>query len=217
MRRPLRPTSSTLWTIRSWWESTIPSPEKYRKYLRPGFNALPVLGGWFGQGKTPNMESLLAMGPEIMIDWLWKMNGRSAVKEKVQTTADIMMLPTVYMKADELRDYPEAILFMGKLVNREERAKILAEYARDVITRVETVTAAIPEEKKVSVYYAEERDGLATDCDRSYHAELINLSGGRNIYRCEPRDTMGMEKISLEEVIRCDPQVILVKEEALFR
>lgn len=193
-----------------------PFSEKVQQYLRPEFNALPVLGGWFGQGKTPNMESLLAIGPDIMIDWQWKMHGRSAVKEKVETTANIMKLPVVYMKSEELRQYPEAILFMGRLVNREERARVLADYAREAIARVEAVTAAIPDGQKISVYYAEQRDGLATECDSSYHAELINLSGGRNIHHCAPRDLMGMEKISLEEVIRCDPQVILAKEEAFF-
>jgi len=193
-----------------------PFTEKYTRYLRPEFNALPVLGGWFGQGKTPNMESLMEIGPDLMIDWLWKMHGRSAVKEKVESTAKTMNIPIVCMQSEELSQYSEAILFMGKLLGREERARPLAEYAKEAVSRVAAIVASIPEEKKISVYYAEERDGLATDCDKSYHAELINLAGGRNIHHCEPRDLMGMEKISLEQVIRSDPQVILVKEEAFF-
>ena len=120
------------------------------------------------------------------------------------------------MKSEELQDYPEAIQFMGKLLDREERARELSDYGKEILPKVEVVVASIPEEEKITVYYAEERDGLATDCDKSYHAELINLAGGRNIHRCEPRDLLGMERIPLEQVIRSDPQVILVKEEAFF-
>ncbi|MEN6486056.1 MAG: ABC transporter substrate-binding protein [Syntrophobacteraceae bacterium] len=193
-----------------------PFTGKHARYLRPEFNSLPVLGGWFGQGKTPNMESLLAIGPDLMIDWMWKIRERTAVKEKVEAAARTMNLPVVYMQSDGLEQYPEAILFMGKLLDREERARALSDYGKEILPRVGAAVSSIPEDRKVTVYYAEGRDGLATECDSSYHAELINLAGGRNIHRCEPKDLMGMEKIPLEQVILSDPQVILVKEEAFF-
>lgn len=193
-----------------------PFTEKYQRYLRPEFNALPVLGGWFGQGRTPNMESLLQAAPDVMIDWMWVSAGRSAVKEKVEDAARLMDLPVVFMQSDALNQYPEAIAFMGRLVGREERARTLVEYAKEVLSKVEAVVSSIPGDRRISVYYAEERDGLATECDKSYHAQLINLAGGRNIYECESSNMMGREKISLEQVIRSDPRVILVKEEAFM-
>lgn len=183
------------------------------KYLRREFTTLPILGGWFGQGRTPNMESILEVKPDLMIAWARR---QGAINGKIEEMAGRLNMPVVYLKLDELREYSEAFLFLGKLLGREERGRELSEYASKALAEVERITASIPERERLSVYYAEGADGLSTECDRSSHAELINLAAGRNVYRCEPRDAFGMERISLEQVILYDPQVILVKERAFY-
>ncbi len=180
-----------------------------RKYLRPGVDSLPVIGGWFGQGRTPNQETLLKVKPDVMVVWMWK---GSAANEKIEQVAEQLGLPLAYVRIDHLSDYPEAFLFMGHLVGMEERARKLSDYAICALDGIGPVVAAIPEEKKVSVYYAEAPDGLSTECDNSPHTELINLAGGRNIYRCTPKDDFGMERISIEQIMLADPEIILAQE-----
>lgn len=180
-----------------------------RRYLRPDVSSLPVIGGWFGQGRTPNQETLLKVKPDVMLVWMWK---GAAANEKIEQVAGRLGLPLVYVRIDHLSDYPEAFLFMGRLVGMEERARKLSDYARCALEGIEPVVAAIPEEKRVSVYYAEAPDGLSTECDSSPHTEPINLAGGRNIYRCTPKDDFGMERISIEQVMLADPEVILAQE-----
>jgi iron complex transport system substrate-binding protein len=180
------------------------------KYVPKDLASLPILGGWFGQGKTPNLESIMAVKPDIMIVWERK---DSALNDKIEETAQRLCLPIVYMRLNELRQYPEAILFMGNLLDRSERARTLSEYAERKSAEVEKLVAGIPEQRKVSVYYAEDPDGLSTECDRSWHVELINLAGGRNIYQCNPRDGYGMERITLEQVKLKNPEVMIVQEQ----
>ena len=70
--------------------------------------------------------------------------------------------------------------------------------------------------KRVSVYYAEGGDGLNTECDTSFHAELIGLVGGQNVHRCKTKDMFGMERISFEQVMLYDPEMILVMDKAFY-
>jgi len=88
---------------------------------------------------------------------------------------------------------------------------------KKTIADMKAFTAKIDPKKKASVYYAEGVDGLNTDCDTSMHTELIKLAGGRNVHQCPVRDMFGMEKISLEQVMLYDPDVILVFEGAFYR
>lgn len=180
-----------------------------RQYLNSSVESLPVLGGWFGQGRTPNQEAILKVKPDVMVVWMWQ---QMATNEKIEQTAIQLMLPMVYVRLDRLGDYPETFRFMGKLLGREDRAHALSEYAVQALGAVEPAAKTIPEDGKVSVYYAEGRDGLSTECDQSLHTELINLAGGKNIYRCSPRDWYGMERISMEAVVAADPEVILAQE-----
>jgi iron complex transport system substrate-binding protein len=48
------------------------------------------------------------------------------------------------------------------------------------------------------------------------HTELIPLSGGKNVCRFKAGSAMGMEKISMEQLLLYDPDVILVKERICF-
>lgn len=178
-------------------------------YLRPEFLNLPVLGGWFGQGQTPNLESVMAANPDFILTWSWR---TSAVEEVVAKTAKTINLPVVYVRLDSLEDYAQAFEFLGRILHREARGQALALAARRMVAEVESVVAAIPKKERVSVYYAQGMDGLKTECDTSVHAELINLAGGRNVRSCTARDAYGMESVGIEEVLGADPDVILAKE-----
>lgn len=128
----------------------------------------------------------------------------------------ILGIPVVYTTFETLPEYSDAFLFLGKVLKREERAKTLARYGRDTLRDIRTRVNAIPSNRRPTVYYAEDMDGLATECTGSPHAELIELAGARNVARCTPRDQMGMETISLEKVIYYDPEVIIVKERTFY-
>ncbi len=74
-------------------------------YLIPAMATLPVVGGWFGQGRAPNQETLLEVRPDIMLVWKWK---TSAMNEKIEQVADRLKLPLVYICIDRLEDWGRA-------------------------------------------------------------------------------------------------------------
>jgi len=101
---------------------------------------------------------------------------------------------------------------MGEILGEDERGKALSGYIEDALSRVHAAVDPIPESKRVTVYYAESRDGLATDCDRSFHAEAIRQAGGSNVYRCAQNDIMGLDKVSIEQVALFAPDFIIAQD-----
>ena len=118
---------------------------------------------------------------------------------------------------ETLYDYENAFLFMGKLFGEEERTRVLASYAKNTMAEIDKIVASIPLHKRPSVYYAEGNDGLNTECDGSWHSELINIAGAKNVYQCKSIDSFGMVRINMEQVMMYNPDVILVHEESFYK
>ncbi|HOD74503.1 MAG TPA: ABC transporter substrate-binding protein [Syntrophorhabdaceae bacterium] len=190
-----------------------PVREWERNYFRRDIQQLPVLGGWYGQGNVPNIEMVLKVNPEIII----ATSLNSSMEERKSRTLRDVPIPVVGVKMERLSDYPDAFTFLGEALGRRERGKKLSDYARKTIGKMSAIVEAVPPRQRVSVYYAEAEDGLSTACHGSMHAELIALAGGRNVHRCPAKDVYGMEKVSMEQVLLYDPEVILVFEPLFFK
>lgn len=183
--------------------------DREKPFLAKDVVNLPVIGGWFGQGRTPNQETLLKVKPDVMIAWMWK---QEAANQKLEQTAQQLGIPLVYVKIDSLYEYPAAFQFVARLFSHERRGRLLSEYATHTLQTIQSIVSAIPDREKITVYYAEAPDGLSTQCDKSSHTELINLAGGKNVYQCAPKNDFGMERISIEQVMLADPEVIVAQE-----
>jgi iron complex transport system substrate-binding protein len=191
----------------------FPLWEDEKKYTVEGYGKLPVIGGMFGQGRTLNLEALLKVNPDFVLYWAWKNEASYSTVEKAMAQLNV---PRVAVRLDSIIDYPEALQFLGDTLNKGDRAKRLQSYATTALAEVKTVVAGIPNDQNLSVYYAEGLDGLYTEKSGSSHAELIPLAGGINVHKGEEADTYGMEKISMEQLLLYDPEVILVKERSFF-
>jgi len=121
-------------------------------------------------------------------------------------------LPVVYVDLDEIDNYPAAIEFLSHLVGHADRGKAMADRARKILADVDRAVGSLPEEKKVRVYYAESADGLSTECDESLHADAIRRAGAKLVHECLQKTHMGMERLTLEQVIAYNPEVILTQD-----
>jgi iron complex transport system substrate-binding protein len=189
----------------------FPLKECDRPFLHPHLQQLPVVGGYFGQGQTPNLEALLAIRPQLVVGAL-----DGAVDDRFEPLMTRHGLPVAHFHLERLTDYPCAIRVLGRMLDRNGRAEKLAGYGERVLADILKRTATIPASERPRVYYAEGTDGLSTDCSASMHAELIELAGGYNVHRCQERDVYGMEKVNLEQVLLYRPEVIFVREPAAY-
>ena len=191
----------------------FPIKEEDKRYLVKDVQGLPVIGSLFGQGQTANIEVLMKAKPDLIIMWS---ASKSALNEKAEETLKKLNLPFVYAVAENLSDYPDVFLFLGRLLKREERAAKLASYSRKTLSEVKNVVSKIAPEKRPSVYYAEGFDGLSTECNDSIHVELVQLAGDRNVHRCHTSSHKGFEKVSLEQVMLYNPDVIVAQEKVFY-
>lgn len=190
----------------------FPIGERDRKYLPRVLWDLPVIGGFFGPGHTPNLEVLLRARPQLVLCWQ-----KNAVDAKFDAFLQRFHIPIAYISLEHLEDYPANIRLMGRMLGRTPRAEKLAAYAAGSLTQILPRAAAIPAGERVRVYYAEGPDGLRTDARGSWHTELIRLAGGVNVHEGDIEDLFGMEQVSMEQVLLYRPEVILVQDPSFFQ
>ncbi len=193
-----------------------PITDKQKEYVPPYVRKLPVVGGFFGQGQTANIEALLKVKPDIVVAEIW---GDMAMNAKSEEVLKRFGIPVVYVKIDTTDDYPDAFLFLGKLLGREARVRALSDYGKAVFEEVGRTVQSIPANKRPRVYYGEGVSGLFTECHTSFHAELIELAGATNVHHCTNGmfKVRGKEPISMEQVLQYDPEVIFVAEPLFYQ
>jgi len=180
-------------------------PEKYR--------SLPNVGGWFGK-QTGNFETFIAMKPEIIIEGESVGNFTSMLKEHQQKFGTIPVVGV--LDARNATWYDEPIRFLGTLLGAETQAASLSEYYHRVLLPVTSRVNVIPVNERVRVYYAEGPKGLQTDPPGSPHSELIELAGGVNVADCALTQGMGMTPVSMEQVTKWNPDVIIAGDPGFF-
>lgn len=189
--------------------------EQRKKYLHPHVRALPMVQGFFGKGAPANIETVALGKPDVVIAEIWNM----PLNERSVKVLGRLGIPVVYVKLDTTSDYPAAFLFLGNLFGREKRARVLAKYGEYVLKETAHIIRKIPQAKRPSIYYAEGVAGLSTECNTSFHTELIELAGATNVYRCSNGilKTIGREVTSLEQVLRYDPEVIIAADSSFYK
>lgn len=179
------------------------SPEE-KMFTTKEYQALPVLGGWFGKGKTGNVEEIMKAKPDIVL---------AAGKNKTSIeTADKLQkqlgVPVVLVN-DDLNKIGDTYRFIGKLTGDDKRAEELAAYCEDTMKTAKDIASKIPEDKKVKVYYAEEAAGLNTDPSGSDHARLIDIAGAINVADVKAAPGYGRVDVSMEQVMKWNPSFII--------
>jgi iron complex transport system substrate-binding protein len=188
---------------------SFPVPPEGVPYYPPELAKLPVLGGVFGMGPQMSSEAVMAHKPDLALAW----KSPQVDAGRIQSAFDKMGVPVVFIKLDKLADWPAALRFTGKLLGHAQKGEDEAKYVEEALAKLAKLQS-IPEAKRLRVYYAETPAGLATECNQSFHAETIELAAGWNVYRCAPKTHMGMEGVSMEQLLLWQPDVILTHDRA---
>ena len=169
-------------------------------FLLPEICARPEVGRLTGRGNSANLESVLALKPDLILD-------------VGSTTATYVSLAT---RVQEQTGIPYALLdgrfdgmaatyrLLGKLTGRD--AEPYATYAEETLLKIQTRVNRIPESERPRVYYARGPKGLETALGGSINVETIEFLGAKNVAG-ETRG--GLATTSLEQVLKWDPEIIV--------
>lgn len=182
------------------------------EYLPEGTGDLPYLGTVSGGGEL-NPEAIVDAGPDIIFDVT--MGG--ITDSDVSNDDDLQEqtgIPVLLFDGD-INGIPELYEKLGDVLGRENRAKELSDYCKQALSAVEDAVSDIPEDEKVSVYYAEGSEGLQTEPSSSVHALFLEMSGAHNVADVEAQSGKGQGDVSMEQVLAWDPEVIIAWDDVV--
>lgn len=172
------------------------------EFLLPGIGNRPEVGRLTGRGNTANLETVLALKPDQIVD-------TGSVRPTFVELADRVQAQTgiPYALIDgALEAVPAGYRLLGDLMGVRERAEGLARYAEDTLRTVRERVARVPREQRPRVYYARGPHGLETGLDGSINVEMFEAMG---IELVSTRMPGGLARVSVEQVLAWDPQVII--------
>ncbi|MDR0518710.1 MAG: ABC transporter substrate-binding protein [Clostridiales Family XIII bacterium] len=176
------------------------------KFLPKGMEDLPYLGTINNNGEI-DRESLLTEDIDIMFSisgiGLTQQNISEAKSLQQQTGIPVVLIDGSFTKI------PKAFRFLGDILDRKERAEELARYCEESYKVVHDVVATIPMEERITLYYAEGPEGLQTEPETSQHMLGFLEGGALDAAKCEETYGGGMTDVSLEQVLKWDPEVIV--------
>jgi len=170
-------------------------------YMLPDICTRPEVGRLTGRGNTANLESVVALRPDLIVDVGSTSATYVSLAERVQQQTGIpyalldgrfLSLSTSYEK-------------LGKLTGRINDGADFADYVNMTLGTITNRIAFVPAEKRPRVYYARGPRGLITGLGDSINVETIELMA-RNVAG-ETRG--GLANVSIEQVLLWNPDVII--------
>jgi iron complex transport system substrate-binding protein len=170
-------------------------------YMLPEICTRPEVGRITGRGNTANLETVLALKPDLILD-------------VGSTTATFVSLAD---RVQEQTNIPYALLdgrfdaiartyrSLGELIGRVEDAEKLARYTEDTLKTILGRVESVATNARPRVYYARGPKGLSTGLGGSINVETIELIS-RNVAGETPG---GLANVSIEQILVWNPDVIV--------
>lgn len=150
-----------------------------------------------GPGLQPNVEAVLAKRPDLVV--LYASADNRAAAERL-TAAGVEVLA---LKIDRIDQHQRATQILGALTGHRRTADSLVRSVAHTIDSVRTATADL---RRPRVFWHIWSQPLITIGHGSYMTELLEIAGADNVYADIAQVS---PPVSLEDVVRRDPDVIL--------
>ncbi len=186
------------------WNSALSDTEKV--YIDSQYHYLPVLGSWKGTKLNGNMEEILKTEPDLIINMG---DVSEAYINDANAIAQQLRIPVI-MVDGSLEKTADAYEFLGDILNVGERAKDLADYASEALSEVRGAIGIIPENQRVTYYYAEGVKGLETETGNTLNTEALSLAGAVNVADRALDKGSRRIQVSLEQILAWDADMIII-------
>ncbi|MSN96874.1 ABC transporter substrate-binding protein [Campylobacter sp. FMV-PI01] len=178
-----------------------------KKYLDKNVTSLPVVGGFFGQGKTPNIEQVLNLKPDLIIS-------STNTTELYKDIFSKSKIPILYINALTLEENLNSFQILGEILGANERSKELHKYGLETLELAKEISSKA--KNKPKIYYAYGDNGLQTECDKSSFGVLVKIAGGKLIHKCENLKQNSRVNISFEKILDYNPDKIIVYHKSFY-
>lgn len=179
-------------------------------YLDTKYLNLPVFGQFYGSGDL-NMEALAAAKPQLIIDIGEK---KDSIAEDLDALQEQLGIPTIFVEAT-LATMSDSYGTLGQVLGMPDEAKVLADYCDEVYTNTMEAVEKIGDHK-VKVLYSLGDTGTNIIAKGSFHAEIPDLLGDNAAVLDNPSSKGSGNEVSLEQIVKWDPDVILFAPDSIY-
>jgi len=177
-------------------------------FMLPDICARPEVGRLTGRGNTANLESVLALKPDLILDVGSTAPTFASLAAKVQEQTGIPYALLDGRFASTASTYR----LLGALTHRDGRP--FAAYTAQTLATIKGRVDRIEPNERPRVYYARGPRGLETGLGGSINVETIEFVGARNV-AAERKG--GLATVSIEQVLVWNPQVIVTIDREFAR
>ncbi|MGR7994022.1 ABC transporter substrate-binding protein [Xanthobacter sp. ZOL 2024] len=190
------------------WTRT-PAPEAL-VYLGPHADK-PSLGWLGGRGGDANLETLLRFRSDLVVDVGMTSGTYVSLAERVQGATGVPVL----LLDGHLAALPASYRTLGRALGVPALAEARAAWIENRLRAVTDGLARVPEAARPKVYLARGTTGLESARAGAINVEAVEAAGGRNVVG-EALGGGSLVTVSMEQLLRFDPDVIVVLDPALF-
>jgi iron complex transport system substrate-binding protein len=158
-----------------------------------------------GPGLRPNVESVLAARPDLVLLYASDDNRDAARRLRAAGVA------TAAYRVDRIADFRRVALALGALTGDSAAARATVDSVGATIERVRAVTASL---QRPAVFWPLYDQPLLATGGGSFLNELIDVAGGSNVYGFMPEPS---PRITVEDLLKRDPEIILLSPESRAR
>lgn len=173
---------------------------EYDRYP-PAAQAIPALGG----GMRPNVEAILGVRPDLVV--LYASNENRVAAGRLRAAGVL----TLSLRVDRIAHFRRTVRRLGEVVGDTATARVVVDSVDRTLSLVRAATADRP--RPATFWKAWDSPVIAIG-GGSFLTELVEIAGGRNIYGDDPRPSLD---VTIEDVVRRDPDVVLAGPESAAR
>lgn len=165
--------------------------------VHPSLAHLPSAGG----GLTPSLEWLVTLRPDVVLAW------PDQASRAVVHRLEALGVPVYTARIERIADAHRAIAAVGTIIGEPEAAAALGARLRAELEAVRQATAGAPRPR---VLFLIGWDPPLTASAGTFIHEITEVAGGENIFADVEA---GWPQVSLEAIVRRDPEVVIVADE----
>jgi iron complex transport system substrate-binding protein len=145
----------------------------------------------------PNLEAILGLRPDLVV------GNKDFIRPDGLAKLEQLKIPVFILSPKTVEDILGHITIVGRLVGHDKEARMVGQGLRDRLNDIRSRMASV---KPVRVFYVVNTDPLISVGAGSFIHQMLELAGGENVVG---RTVAPYPKVSLEEIIRKNPEVLL--------
>lgn len=159
----------------------------------PAAKAKPKIGS-----SIQNLEAIIGLKPDLVLAVKSEI-----VRPDILAKLEQLKIPVFILAPKTIEDILGHISTVGRLVGHDRDARAVVQRLRERLSELRSRMGAA---KPVRVFYVVNTDPLISVGSGSFIHQMLELAGGENIVG---HTSIPYPKVSLEEVLRRDPEVLL--------